>query len=338
MGVAIKEILTYDEIEISSIQNKKIAIDSFNMLYQFLSSIRQADGSHLTDSKGNITSHLKGLFNRLVYFKKNNIKAVFIFDGIAPKLKEKERKLRLEKKISADKKYQEALDLDLMEDARKYSTSTSRLENYMIEEAKKLISLFGFAIINAPSEAEAQGAELVKESLVYASASQDFDSLLFGAKYLIRNLSVSSKRKIPGTSMYKDTQIEFYDLEKNLKNLNISNDELIIISILCGTDFNPGGIKGIGPKKALKLVREFRDKWDVLFNSLDWYSYFPYTWLEVFNTFKKIPVEKNLSIENFPMKKEEIIDFLKEKDFDEIMLQRSLSSIKNIKTLDNFFS
>ena len=73
MGVAIKDILEYDEIDLSSLSNKKIAIDSFNMLYSFLASIRQADGSPLTDSKGNITSHIKGLFNRCVYFKKNNI-------------------------------------------------------------------------------------------------------------------------------------------------------------------------------------------------------------------------------------------------------------------------
>ncbi len=337
MGVQIKDILKYDEIELSSISNKKIAIDSFNMLYQFLASIRQSDGNPLTDSKGNVTSHLKGLFNRCVYFKKNNIKPVFVFDGEAPKLKEKERQNRLKKKIEADKKYKEAVDLGLMEDARKYAQGINKLDEIMIEQSKQLIKAFGFPIIEAPSEGEAQAARLVKENQVFASASQDFDSLLFGAKYLIRNLSIGNKRKVAGTSTYKEIPIEFFDLDKNLKNLNISQEELIIVAIMCGTDFNPGGIKGIGPKKALKLVKEFRDKWDELFKTLDWFEYFDYSWVEVYNVFKKMPVKENEQIDFKNIDKQAVKDLLMKSDFDETMLDRSLNTIKNVKTLDSFF-
>lgn len=337
MGVQIKDILEYDEIELSSLTNKKIAIDSFNMLYQFLASIRQPDGNPLTDSKGNVTSHLKGLFNRCVYFKKNNIKPIFVFDGVAPKLKEKERELRLQKKIQADDKYKEALELGLMEDAKKYAQGINKLDNEMIEDSKKLISLFGFPIVQAPSEGEAQAAYLVKNSQAYASASQDFDSLLFGAKFLIRNLSVSNKRKVPGSSVYKDVPIEFYDLEKNLERLNITNDELIIIAILCGTDFNPGGIKGIGPKKAIKIIKDYKDKWDELFKILGWHDYFPYTWVEVFNTFKKMKYDEGSKFSFDEIKKDEILQFLKGKDFDETTITRSLNGIKKVNTLDKFF-
>lgn len=337
MGVQIKDILEFEEIELSSLSHKKIAIDSFNMLYQFLASIRQADGSPLTDSRGNVTSHLKGLFSRCVYFKKNEIKAVFVFDGKAPKLKEKERELRLQKKIEADKKYQEALDLGLMEDARKYAQGLSKLDSHMIEEAKELIAAFGFPIVDAPSEGEAQAAQFAKEGLVWASASQDFDSLLFGARYLLRNVSISTRRKIPGTSQYKDLAIEFYDLEKNLMNLHLSLDELIIVAILCGTDFNPSGIKGIGPKKAVKLVREYKDRWDDLFKNLGWHDYFSYTWVEVFNTFKKMPVVQALELSWQSADKEKIAGFLETKDFDREMLERQLKTIKNVKTLEGFF-
>lgn len=337
MGVAIKDILEYEEIKLDKLHNKKLAIDTFNMLFQFLASIRQPDGTPLTDTKGNTTSHLKGLFNRCVYFKKNNIKAVFVFDGVAPKLKEKERENRLQKKIEADKKYKEALELGLMDEARKYAQGVNKLDDTMIKDSKKLIQFFGFPIVEAPSEGEAQAAFLVDNGQVFASSSQDFDSLLFGAKYLLRNISISSKRKIAGTSTYKDVPIEFFDLKKNLEKLNITQDELIIIAILCGTDFNPGGIKGIGPKKALKLVKEYKDKWEMMFKNLDWFSYFNYTWNEVYNTFKKIPIDREVKIEFKEIQKEEIVKFLKEKDFSEDMISRSLSGIKNVKTLDSFF-
>lgn len=337
MGVALKDILEYDSVELSSLSQKKIAIDSFNMLYQFLASIRQSDGNPLTDSKGEVTSHLKGLFNRCVYFKKNNIKAVFVFDGKAPKLKEKERELRAQKKAQADKKFQDAVDQGLMEEARKYASGTSKLNSAMIDEAKELIQAFGFPIVEAPSEGEAQAAKLAKQSQVFAAASQDFDSLLFGTPYLLRNISVSSKRKIAGTSAYKDIPIEFYDLKKNLENLRLTQDELIIVAILAGTDFNPGGVKGIGPKKAIKLVQEYKDKWDELFNVLDWHSYFPYTWVEVFNTFKKMPTLDDIHIDFAPINKQRVKEILMERDFDEEMLDRSLNGIKNVKTLESFF-
>jgi flap endonuclease-1 len=338
MGVAIKDILEYDEISIEKLSNKKIAIDTFNMLYQFLASIRQNDGNPLTDSKGNITSHLKGLFNRLVYFKKNNIKAVFVFDGIAPKLKERERELRKEKKVLAEKKYKEAVDMGLMEDARKYASGTTRLESYMVDESKELIKAFGFPIIDAPSEGEAQAAYMTQQGELFAAASQDFDSLLFGSKYLIRNVSVSAKRKIPGTSQYKDVSIEYYDLEKILEKLNISLEELIHIAILCGTDFNPGGIKGIGPKKAIKLIKEYRGREDELYKTLDWHSYFSHTWVDVLNVFRKMPVNKEYTMEYGEMNRGEIKNILTKKDFSEDMVERQLKGVKNIKTLDTFFS
>ncbi len=337
MGVAIKDILEYDEITLSSLANKKIAIDSFNMLYQFLSTIRQSDGNPLTDRDGNVTSHLKGLFNRCVYFKKNNIKPIFVFDGKAPKLKEKERELRAQKKMEADTNYREALELGHIEDAKKFASALNKLDASMIEDSKELIKAFGFPVVQAPSEGEAQGSHLVKQGHSWALASQDFDSLLFGTKYLIRNLSVSNKRKVPGTSFYKEVPIEFYDLEKNLEKLNVNIEELTIVAILCGTDFNPGGVKGIGPKKALKLVKEYRGRPEDLFKILDWYAYFPYPWIEVLNTFKKMPVEDVDEIKYGPIDKDRVRQILISKAFDEVTIDRSLNSIKDLKTLDSFF-
>ena len=219
---------------------------------------------------------------------------------------------------------------------KKYASRTSRLTKDMVEESKELIQALGLPVIQAPSEGEAQAALIVNKGDAFGSISQDFDSLLFGAKYLIRNLSISSKRKVPGSSMYKEVPIEFYEIDKILEALKITQYELIIIVILCGTDFNPGGIKGIGPKKALKIIKEYKDRWDELFKILDWHSYFDYTWVEVFNTFKKMPTSDEV-VEFKEIDKSKVKEVLMEKDFEETMLDRSLNGIKNVKTLDKFF-
>jgi len=337
MGLDIKDILEYEEISIEKIKGKKIAIDAFNMIYQFLASIRQPDGTPLKDSKGNVTSHLKGLFNRCVFFKKNNIMPVFVFDGKPPQLKEKERVLRTERKMKAETIYRDALERGDIEEAKKYASRTSKITSEIVEETKTLISYFGFPIVQAYSEGEAEAANLVKKGLVWATASQDYDSLLFGSKYLIRNLSVGGKRKIPGSNLYKNASIEFYDLNKNLKKLDLNIDELIILGILIGTDFNPGGIKGIGPKKALKLVKSYRDNWDELFKVIDWYEYFSYSWTEVYNIFKNMKTYYIDSLNFNKMNKDKIIEFLEKKDFNRESIEKSLNKIKDIKTLDNFF-
>ena len=337
MGVSIKDILTYKVIKLNDLNNKKISIDTFNMLYQFLASIRQPNGEQLKDSSGNITSHLKGLFSRLVYFKKNNIKAIFIFDGEAPELKEKTREIRREKKELAKKNLENAKREEDYESISKFSKEINYLDEKMINDSITLIELFGFPIIKAIGEGESQSAFMTQKNLVFGSSSQDFDSLLFGAKTLIRNLSISQKRKISGTSMYRESEIELFDLDENLKNLQIDLDDLIIVGILCGTDFNPKGISGIGSKKAIKIVKEYKKDYSKLFKDLKWEDYFNYSWEEVFDIFKNYKTIENTNLEFKQIQKDKIKDFLKSFDFDENQIDRSLSAIKNIKTLNEFF-
>ena len=337
MGVAIKNILTYQEIPLSQLSNKKITVDSFNMIFALLSSIRQADGQALVDSKGRVTSHLKGLFARCIYFKKHNISPIFIFDGVAPKLKEKEQQARREKRAEAQKKYIEAKELGLIEDSKKYAQGTSQITTEIIEQCKELILSFGFEIIQAPSEAEAQGARMIKDKKAYALSSQDFDSLLFETPYLVRNFSISSKRKVAGTSTYKDSPVEFYSLDENLKHLGLTIDELIYVAMICGTDFNPGGIKGLGPKKALKIVKEYKNKPHELFKVLNWHDYFTYPWIDVFNTIRKIPTTDIEPIKG-EFNKENIINFLTQFDFDEEQVTKQIqSTIPKNKSLNSFF-
>ena len=94
MGLNIREIILRKEMNISDLKGKIVCVDAFNILYQFLSTIRQVDGTPLMDNKKRITSHLSGIFYRNVALLSEGIKMVYVFDGKAPDLKAKTHKKR----------------------------------------------------------------------------------------------------------------------------------------------------------------------------------------------------------------------------------------------------
>ncbi|MHA1220328.1 MAG: flap endonuclease-1 [Candidatus Heimdallarchaeota archaeon] len=248
------------EVNFDFFHDKAVAFDGNNILYQFLTRIRQSDGSLLTDEHGNVTSHLSGLLYRVTKTVESGIKVVFIFDGKPPEQKTQEIMRRKKVKREADVAYAEALDRGDMVLAQKYAQRTTRLTSPMIDDAKKLLELMGIPVIQAPSEGEGQAAIMASRGDVWASCSQDYDSLLFGTPRLVRNLTVSGKRKLPRKNVYVEVKPELINLEHSLKSIDLTRDELLEIAILLGTDFNPDGIgvKGIGPKTALKLIREHK--------------------------------------------------------------------------------
>ena len=309
MGTQIKCILKSNVISLNDLTNKTLVIDSYNFLYQFLTTIRSRDGSLLMDSKGNITSHLVGLFSRTTRLMQNNIKLIFVFDGKPPELKEKERERRKNIKINAEKEYKKAVEEENIEEMKKYASRTSRLTEEMIDDSKKLISALGLPIIQAPSEGEAQAACIAKNKDADYCVSQDFDSLLFGSPRLVRNLSLIGKRKKSGLS-YETVNPEVINLSENLNNLGIDQNQLIALAMLVGTDYNIGGVKGIGPKNALKLVKKYGSNLDSLFEEVKWGDFFNYPWKEVYNLFKKMPVITNYSIEWKEPYREEVIKLL----------------------------
>jgi flap endonuclease-1 len=255
MGVNISDIVPREEIGFEKLRDKIVALDAFNVLYQFLASIRGADGTPLQDSQGRITSHLQGMFSRTLNLMGKGIKLVYVFDGVAPELKFKERERRKGLKMDAAEKFEEASDADDVELMSKFSSRMSRLTPEMVEEAKRLALAMGLPIIEAPSEADGQISYMCKKGEVDYAASMDYDCLLFGSPYLVRNLTLSQKRKVPG-GKYVHTFLELVKLKDVLKELEVDQEGLISMGILVGTDFNVGGVHGIGPKKALKLVRE----------------------------------------------------------------------------------
>src|SRR5206468_10263933 len=101
----------------------------------------------------------------------------------------------------------------------------------------------------------AQAAHMTRKGDAWATASQDYDAFLFGSPILVRNLALSGKRKLPRKAAYVDVTPEQAELAGTLAALGVTREQLVDLAILIGTDFN-GGIKGIGPKKALALIRK----------------------------------------------------------------------------------
>ncbi len=336
MGVNLKDLLIKHEIEIDSLAGKTLAVDTFNVLFQFLTTIRQPDGSLLMDSHNKVTSHLSGLFFRTTNLMKRNIKLIFVFDGTPPELKKEEIESRKKLKAEAIKKYEIAKEREDIEEMKKYASRAAFLTGEMIEESKELISALGLPYLQAPSEGEAQASYIVKKGDAYAVASEDYDSLLSGAPKLIKNLSISGKKKIASKLAYKSINPELIDLKENLDSLEISNDQLIAIAMLIGTDFNPKGIKGIGPKNAIKLVKEHKSDFDALFKKVEWEKRFSFPWQDVFNIIKHMPVEKDYDIRFKKIDADKVRQILIERhDFSSDRVNSALKSIEELEKSKN---
>ncbi len=255
MGVDISPLVSESkkEIEYIDLSQKIIAIDAFNQMYQFLAIIRGQDGEPLKNLAGETTSHLAGLFNRTANLLEQDIKPIFVFDGEINELKKAEIERRRAIKAEAQTKMEEALDSEDYEEARKYAQATSKINAPMIDSAKHLLRAMGCPVIQAKQDGEAQAAYLVEKKIAWTVGSQDYDSFLFGASRLVRNLSMNRTRKFKNTTI--EVKLEYYTLDKVLQDLQITRTQLIDIGILVGLDFFEG-IKGIGAKTALKLIKE----------------------------------------------------------------------------------
>jgi len=256
LGVDLGGIIEKKKIGLEELQGKALAVDGYNALYQFLAIIRGGVGEPLTDRAGRVTSHLSGLFYRTVNLIERGIRVVYVFDGEPPAMKEMEIMRRTKIKEDASMRYEEAVRRGAIEEAKRYAQMTSKLKDEMVDDAKRLLSSMGVPWIQAPSEGEAQASYVVSKSDLWAVASQDYDSLIFGAPRLVRNLTVTGRRKLPRKNVYVEVEPELVQLRKVLVDLGLTMEQLIDLAILLGTDYNPGGFKGIGPKTALKLIRE----------------------------------------------------------------------------------
>lgn len=253
-------------ISFKDLVGKKIAIDAFNTLYQFLAIIRGSDGTPLKDLQGNVTSHLSGLFYRTLNILEHDVRPIFVFDGPPNPFKQAEIQRRREIRQDAKKKFEEARDLGDMEEASKFAQGSSKLTSEMINESKVFLQALGVPIIDAAQDGEAQAAYLVEKNLAWAVGSQDYDSFLFGAKRVVRNLSQSRTRKVGSRSV--KVEIEWLTLDKILTANELTREQMIDMGILVGVDFFPG-IKGIGAKTAYKLIQQYQSLDEIIAKKIE---------------------------------------------------------------------
>lgn len=289
MGVSLNELVQGTTISVKELSGKTLAVDGFNTLYQFLTTIRGPDGAPLTDAQGNVTSHLVGLFSRTTKLMLEGLRLVFVFDGKAPELKRKERERRTKLKEEAHAAYEAAKEAEDVEGMRKYAGRTSRLTPEMIEESKELLQALGIPIVQAPSEGEAQAAHMVAKGDAWGLISQDFDCLLFGTPRMLKNLSITQRKKKAGTFSTTQVEPELITLQDTLQELGITREQLITLGLLIGTDFNVGGIKGLGPKKGIKLVKEHQEP-AAVFAAAKWEEHFDFDWHDAYELFTHMPV------------------------------------------------
>jgi flap endonuclease-1 len=336
MGVDLGELLSRKKLEIEDLSGRWVAVDAFNTLYQFLSIIRQRDGTPLMDSSGRVTSHLSGILYRTTNLIEAGVKVVFVFDGVPHPFKAATLQERAEVRAKAQADWDEAKSKG--EDGFKYAQAASRLNQEILDDSKRLISAMGLPIVQAPSEGEAQAAYMAARGDVYIAGSQDYDSLLFGAPRVVRNLAITGKRKLPRKNVYVDVEPEMISLEDELSRLGITRKQLVEIGIMCGTDYNPG-LTRVGAKTALKLIRKHSDLESVLSDlgqKIENYQ-------EIREFFLNPMVTDEYTIKTGKPDSGEIISFLSgERDFDELRVEKTVQRLEEVhsrgqSTLDRWF-
>jgi flap endonuclease-1 len=247
VGLPFKDIVHPEEVPWRELSGHTVAVDGYNALYQFLATIRQADGQLFTDRSGQVTSHLMGLTYRTTSLLAEGVRPVWVFDGPPPALKSGTLSGRFRAKEKAEVAWQEALAAGDLATARRKAAATSRLTREMVDEAVRVLDALGVPSVRAPSEGEAQAAAMARRGQVWASASEDYDSLLFGAPRLVRGLAARGHRG-------QDLAAQIIDRAALLAELGIDEEELILVGVLVGSDYNEGAA-GYGPKRALKLAQ-----------------------------------------------------------------------------------
>ncbi|KAL7073013.1 hypothetical protein ACQ4LE_007677 [Meloidogyne hapla] len=325
-------------LEMKAYFGRKIAIDASMSLYQFLIAVRQ-DGAVLSSADGETTSHLNGLFYRTIRMMENGIKPVYVFDGKPPELKSDELDKRSEKRAEATQQLAEATEKGDTEAIDKYNRRLVKVTSEHTDDCKKLLNLMGVPIVEAPCEAEAQCAELVRKGIVYATATEDMDALTFGSQILVRHMTFSEAKKMP---------IKEFSLEKVLQGLDMTYDQFIDLCILLGCDYC-GNIKGIGPKKSVELIKQYGSIEEIL-QKIDQKKFPPpigWKYKEARNLFLQPNVDDGSKFELTwaEPKVQEVVDYLcVQKGFSEDRIRSGLDRLKKSRRtaqqgrIDAFFA
>lgn len=209
------------EKNINDFKGKKIAIDISILLYQIIIYVRNT-GSDLTNKKGELTSHILGLFNKTIKLLSKGIIPVYVFDGKPPQLKKKVLDIRKNIKQKAIEKMKTTTN---KKDIIKYFKRSVTITKKQLDDCRQLLNLMGVQYIDAPEEADSQCAWLAKNGFVDAVFTEDMDILTFGSPYIIKNLTSINKKPIE------------ISLQKIKNKFEWTQDEFIDFCILLGCDY-----------------------------------------------------------------------------------------------------
>ncbi|MBJ24232.1 MAG: flap endonuclease-1 [Euryarchaeota archaeon] len=340
MGCNLKDLSNPIKIDLNSLVGKKVGIDAFLVAFQFLTSIRDrsenGDGGPLKDSQGRPVSHLMGFLDRTTGLLEKGIIPVFIFDGVHPDLKAETIASRKQSSMDAEKKWKEALEIEDYKEAQKWAQRCIRYTPEMVEETIEMLHLLGVPAFRAAAEGEAQAAVMAAKGDLDIVATQDWDALLYGSPILIRNImSDGSKR------MGRTIKAEKIILNELLKENELTREELVDLGIMIGTDFHPG-IKGIGPKTGLKLIKKFGNIENICAEKE---IKIPEKLDLIRQIFLNHPINKNYEIKLNPINLEKLRNWLLSRDFSESRIERNFkkleksSQVRNVgqSSLSDFF-
>ncbi|XP_076817686.1 flap endonuclease 1-like [Clavelina lepadiformis] len=316
---------------------RKVAIDASMAVYQFLIAIRQ-DGNQLTNEEGEVTSHIAGMFYRTIRLLDNGIKPAFVFDGKPPQMKSGELAKRAERRQEAEKQLAKAQESGEAEEIEKFTRRLVKVTKEHMADCKKLLRLMGIPVVEAPTEAEAQCAALVKSGKVYATATEDMDALTFHSTRLLRHMTFSEARKMP---------IQEFVYEKVLQEMEMSHEQFVDLCILLGCDYCEH-IRGVGPKRAYDLIKQHKSI-DEILKHIDSKKYtVPEGW--VYKEARKLFLTPDVSsADNVELKwtdpdEEGIVEFMvKQKGFNEDRVRSGVKKIIKSRQkstqgrLDDFF-
>jgi flap endonuclease-1 len=228
-----------------------VAVDAHNWLYRYLTTtVKFTRDSAYTTADGTEVANLIGLAQGLPKFFEHDLTPVFVFDGGVTELKSDEVEKRREQREKAEERQKAAEERGDTEEAAKLEARTQRLTDTIQETSRKLLELLDVPVVEAPAEGEAQAAHMNATGAVDYVGSEDYDVLLFGGPHTLRQITSSGDP-------------ELMDLAETLDRHEVTHEQLIDVAMLCGTDFNEG-VSGIGPKTAMKRIKEHGDLFAVL--------------------------------------------------------------------------
>jgi flap endonuclease-1 len=252
MGNAdLRQLAAIEDVTFEEIAGSVVAVDAHNWLYRYLTTTVKFTADEVyTTNGGDEVANLVGIVQGLPKFFEHDLTPVFVFDGGVTDLKEDEVERRRDEREKAEERLAEARERGDAVDAARLEARTQRLTDVIQQTSRGLLRRLGVPVVEAPAEGEAQAAHMARRGDVDYVGSEDYDTLLFGAPYTLRQLTSKGDPERMG-------------LQETLDKHDITWEQLVDMAILIGTDFNEG-VSGIGPKTSLKAVREHGDLWGVL--------------------------------------------------------------------------